>query len=122
MSDFSFEWLGLLIAGVLLALGGVWLDRWKKKRKLNRIFEDRYQHFDHLLARYNPYYKSLGMTGRQRFSHRVPAFMETKNFEYIDIQPEERMPLLISAAAVQVTYGLGNFQLDYFRTIYVIKD
>jgi hypothetical protein len=48
--------------------------------------------------------------------------MEGKNFEYIDIDREEIMPLLVSAAAVQLTFGLDHFQLDYFKTIYIIKD
>jgi Mlc titration factor MtfA (ptsG expression regulator) len=32
------------------------------------------------------------------------------------------MPLLISAAAVQLTFGLRNYMLDYFNTIYVLRD
>lgn len=45
--------------------------------------------------------------------------MEYKNFAYIDVQAEESMPLLISAAAIQLTYGLENFRLDYFNNIYI---
>jgi MtfA peptidase len=78
--------------------------------------------YDATLARYNPYYKSLPDAGRDRFLRRVLEFMQYKNFEYIDIGTEERMPLLISAAAVQLTYGLEEFHLDYFRNIYILKD
>ena len=48
--------------------------------------------------------------------------MGSKDFKYIDIQPEEMMPLLISGAAVQLTFGLNNYLLDYFKTIYVLRD
>ncbi|HXB92304.1 MAG TPA: zinc-dependent peptidase [Puia sp.] len=97
---------------------------WKrsKKKKIGRIFQDRHQDFDSILSRYNPYYKSLNAAGRDRFLRRVLEFMGSKNFQYIDIQSEESMPLLISAAAVQLTYGLDNFQLDYFTNIYILKD
>jgi len=32
------------------------------------------------------------------------------------------MPLLISSAAIQLTFGLENFLLDHFNTIYLLKD
>ena len=32
------------------------------------------------------------------------------------------MPLLISSAAIQLTFGLENYLLDHFTTIYVLKD
>ena len=93
-----------------------------KLQNVNRLFHDRQQDFDAILARYNPYYRSLNDAGRGRFLRRVLEFMEFKKFEYIDIEPDESMPLLISAAAVQLTYGLEHYQLDYFETIYVLKE
>lgn len=88
----------------------------------NRTFELKRDNFNTLLARNNPYYRSLSNTDRERFLRRVMLFMEAKEFKYIDIEPEETMPLLISAAAVQLTFGLEHFLLDHFRTIYIIKD
>ena len=32
------------------------------------------------------------------------------------------MPLLISAAAIQLTFGLEHFLLDHFKTIYILKE
>jgi Mlc titration factor MtfA (ptsG expression regulator) len=93
-----------------------------QNEKRGRIYASRYDDFDLLLARYNPYYRSLSDTGRQRFLKRVLLFMEAKKFEYIDLEPEESMPLLISAAAVQLTFGLEHFRLDYFRVIHILKD
>jgi Mlc titration factor MtfA (ptsG expression regulator) len=93
-----------------------------RMEKLNRIFTARHDSFNTLLSRYNPYYRSLNAPVRERFLHRVLVFMEVKKFEYIDIEPDESMPLLISAAAVQLTFGLEHFRLDYFRTIHILKD
>ncbi|HXB09326.1 MAG TPA: zinc-dependent peptidase [Puia sp.] len=98
-----------------------WLTRVQMEKR-RRLYATRRDDFDGLLARYNPYYRSLSNIGRERFLHRVLLFMEAKKFEYIDIEPEESMPLLVSAAAVQLTFGLGHFRMDYFRTIHILKD
>jgi Mlc titration factor MtfA (ptsG expression regulator) len=88
----------------------------------DKLLHSRHQDFDSLLAGYNPYYKSLTPEGRNRFLKRVLLFIDSKNFVYIDLQREESMPLLVSAAAVQLTFGLDHFRLGYFKTVYIIKD
>jgi Mlc titration factor MtfA (ptsG expression regulator) len=105
---------------VALLLGRI--RRWTGRIRTNKLLHSRHQDFDSLLAGYNPYYKSLTPEGRDRFLKRVLLFIDSKNFEYIDLQREERMPLLISAAAVQLTFGLDHFRLSYFKTVYIIKD
>jgi Mlc titration factor MtfA (ptsG expression regulator) len=122
MSYSATHMISWIAAGVILYGLGNRARRWVKKKKINQVYQDRHQDFDGILSRYNPYYKSLSNTGRDRFLRRVLEFMEFKKFEYIDIEAEESMPLLISAAAIQLTYGLEHFQLDYFRNIYIIKD
>lgn len=114
----------LLIYGGLLT--GLLLIRFflrrHQRRKLDAALQARHGDFDVLLARYNPYYKSLTSDGRDRFLKRVLQFIDGKDFVYVDLQREESMPLLISAAAIQLTFGLENFRLDYFRTIYIVRD
>lgn len=122
MPDEAVNMIGWVAAGLIIARLGYYGWVWAKKKKIGRVYQDRHQEFDNILSRYNPYYKSLNDQGRDRFLRRVLQFMEFKNFEYIDIQAEESMPLLISATAVQLTYGLENFQLDYFHNIYILKD
>ncbi|HEY8968596.1 MAG TPA: zinc-dependent peptidase [Puia sp.] len=114
--------IGLVIAVFVLARLGRWVIRWIRAAKVTRIYDDRHWEFDSILSQYNPYYKSLDDTVRDRFLRRVLNFMEAKEFEYIDIEQEERMPLLISAAAVQLTFGLENYHLDYFKTIYILRE
>lgn len=92
------------------------------KKKTNRLYADKQFVFDNILQGYNPYYKSLDARNRERFLKRVITFMETKEFRYVDLAGTEQMPLLISAAAVQLTFGLSHYLLDYFTTIYVLKD
>ncbi len=108
----------LLLAIILIRRGWIWY----RQRRIDQLLHTRQYDYDSLLTSYNPYYKSLSSEGRGRFLKRVLQFIDSKRFEYIDLEADERIPLLISASAVQLTYGLDHFQLDYFKTIYIIKD
>jgi Mlc titration factor MtfA (ptsG expression regulator) len=110
--------VAVLIASLLLAR----VRRRSGRIRMAKLLHTRHQDFDGILANYNPYYKSLTPEGRDRFLKRVLLFIDSKNFQYIDLQREERMPLLVAAAAVQLTFGLDHFRLSYFKTIYIIKD
>ncbi len=117
---------GLLVVALILAaiyLPGYW-KAWRR-RKLKRDalegLNSNYTRYDKWLDGYNTYYKSLDIQLRKRFLLRVMEFMESKKFEYVDVQADEKMPLLISAAAIQLTFGLDKYLLDFFDTIYVLK-
>jgi len=114
--------IALVIAAVIVVRIVHSVYMWVKKKKLTQVYQDKHKEYDSILAQYNPYYKSLGDAGRDRFLKRVLVFMEFKDFKYIDIEADERMPLLISSAAVQLTFGLESFLLDYFKTIYILRD
>jgi MtfA peptidase len=118
--------LDFFIIIILVATLLAWLITWfvgrAHRRKVSQFYEKRHQVFDNQLSQYNPYYKSLDRPGRDRFLRRVSEFMEDKDFQYIDVQREEIMPLLISSAAIQLTFGLDSYLLDHFTTIYLLKD
>jgi len=122
MSSGAANMIGFILLGVGLTRLFPHLWVWVKKQKIVRVYDERHNDFESLLCRYNPYFKSLDRLGRERFLRRVLLFMELKKFEYIDLEPQECMPLLVSATAVQLTFGLEHFLLDYFHTIYIIKD
>ncbi len=98
------------------------IQDWSRKQKLRRVFLSKSDDYDALLGRYNPYYKSLSKGGKDRFLARLLHFIEVKKFDYIDISPDESMPLLISATAIQLTFGLENYLLDHLGTIHILKD
>ena len=114
--------IGPIIIWVLICLGIQQIVGRFQRKRADNLFHARQGDADAVLSRYNPYYKSLLPEGRERFLRRVLQFIESKRFEYVDLQKEESMPLLISAAAIQLTFGLDHFQLDYFKTIYIIRD
>jgi len=114
--------IALVLAGFGLARLVLYLDKAGRKQRVTRAWADNQRAFDSILSQNNPYYRSLDGSLRDRFLRRVLTFMEYKEFKYVDVEPEERMPLLISAAAIQLTFGLENFLLDHFKTIYILKD
>lgn len=73
-----------------------------------------------LLKQKNPYFQNLSSGGRERFVDRVFKFMEDKNFigrEGLVVTDEIR--ILISASAVQLTFGLKDYTISHLHTINV---
>ncbi|MGV3767364.1 MAG: zinc-dependent peptidase [Chitinophagaceae bacterium] len=95
------------------------LIRRKKWRKDLRTNSRSYH--EHLLEHIH-YYRQLPLEEQVRFLKRVTVFMHAREFRYMNIEQQERMPILISAAAVQLTFGLNEFLLDHFKVIYVLKE
>lgn len=73
-----------------------------------------------LLKQKNSYFKNLSAGAQQRFVERLYKFMEDKYFvgrEGLVITDEIRV--LISAAAVQLTFGLKDYTISHLHTINV---
>jgi len=73
-----------------------------------------------LLKQKNTYFQNLSPAGQQRFVDRVFKFMEDKNFigrEGLVVTDEIRA--LISASAVQLTFGLKDYTISHLHTINV---
>jgi hypothetical protein len=64
--------------------------RWYQRNKIERILQARQEDYDSLLSHYNPYYKSLSSEGRDRFLKRLLVFIQSKRYEYIDLEAQER--------------------------------
>lgn len=73
-----------------------------------------------LLKQKNPYYSNLSESGQKKFEQRVFEFIQTKNFVgRQDLVITDEIRILISAAAVQLTFGLNNFLITNLHTINV---
>lgn len=75
-----------------------------------------------IVSRYLNYYNRLGLEDQRRFLFRTYLFQHSKNFHYIEVEPSAEMPILVSAAAVQLTFGLEKFKLNYFDDIFILRD
>ncbi|HLY70850.1 MAG TPA: zinc-dependent peptidase [Puia sp.] len=68
------------------------------------------------------YYNRLGLEDQRKFLFRTYLFKKSKRFHYIEVQESTQMPILVSAVAVQLTFGLDKFMLDYFGDIFILRD
>lgn len=91
------------------------------EKRIPKTYENKWVTYKNWLQYYNPYYRRLPENQKERFLIRTLEFMASKKFHFKDLEEEEKMPLLISAAAVQLTFGLKEFRLDYFKNIYVLS-
>jgi hypothetical protein len=64
-----------------------------------------------------PYYRSLKSGLQRRFRYRLQLFMQGKKFIIREERGKREMPVLISAAAIQITFGLPYFRLPFYRYI-----
>jgi len=68
------------------------------------------------------YFNELPKHLKYRFVSRTHAFKEAKKFHFIGLERNDDTAILVSASAVQVTFGLKNYLLEHFKDIYVLAD
>jgi Mlc titration factor MtfA (ptsG expression regulator) len=75
-----------------------------------------------ILSRRSPYFNSLNKLQQDKFTERLDAFMKTKTFKTHDTRGFREMPVLISAAAIQVSFGLEEYLLPQFEFIHIYPE
>ncbi|UEG50069.1 zinc-dependent peptidase [Ferruginibacter lapsinanis] len=70
-----------------------------------------------VLFKHFPFYNSLDGFEKDKFINRLEKFIESKIFIIHDESGFREMPILISASAIQLTFGLEKYLLPYFDTI-----
>jgi Mlc titration factor MtfA (ptsG expression regulator) len=66
-----------------------------------------------------PYFKSLSFSGQGVFIERLLHFMADKTFKIHDEKGFKEMPVLVSAAAIQLSFGLKRYLLPHFKYIHI---
>lgn len=94
--------------------------RMRRKRAADKAMENGLI-YDGWLSKYNPYYNSLSPELKERFLLRTIEFAQAKEFRFHAMVEEDYMLILLSGAAIQLTFGLQNYLLDYFPVIHVIR-
>ncbi len=70
-----------------------------------------------------PYYRGLSEEGKKKFVNRLFVFMNNKEFAGMHgLMVTEEMKVLISATAVQLTFGLTKYKLSNLETIVIFPD
>jgi MtfA peptidase len=75
-----------------------------------------------LISRVFPYFDKLNDANKQRFLKRVYNFRKAKSFHFHGLKPSEEIAILVSAAAVQVSFGLKRYRFSFFTSIYILSD
>src|SRR5438045_1601345 len=78
--------------------------------------------YSSIISSYIPYFNELSDTGKKRFLERTIHFRNLKKFNYVGMEEKKEVPILISAAAVQITFGFDKYELPFFKNIYVTPD
>jgi MtfA peptidase len=87
-----------------------------------RKFVESETFYHSVISKYIRYYNRLSLEDQRRFLFRAFLFRKARRFHYIEVKENAEMPILISAVAVQLTFGLDKYMLNYFNDIYVLKD
>jgi len=69
-----------------------------------------------------PYYTAISDENKERFIHRIKNFIADKIFYIHDDSGYKEMPILISASAIQLTFGYKKYLLPYFKNIHVFPE
>lgn len=83
---------------------------------------DKIRFYHTTIGQYMSYYNKLPDSGKLRFLKRVHYFKNNKQFHYLNMEAKPEMPVLVSAAAVQLTFGLRSYLLPFFKNIYLTAD
>ena len=79
--------------------------------------------YHELLSKHNDYFRNLSPAGKKKFVKRLHTFRHKKTFVGKNgLIIESSHEILISSAAIQITFGLENYVLNKFHQIMVFPD
>jgi Mlc titration factor MtfA (ptsG expression regulator) len=68
-----------------------------------------------ICEKYNPYFNKLTEAKKQVFISRIESFLIYKDFYIVSDAPYREMPVLMAAAAIQISFGLQEFHFPHFK-------
>jgi MtfA peptidase len=86
------------------------------------------EQYERVLSKYSPYYCKLAPELKEKFLLRTKEFCRSKTFLVRSKDPFIEMPVMLSAAAVQLTFGMDDYLLPHYQYIrifpkeYIAKD
>jgi Mlc titration factor MtfA (ptsG expression regulator) len=86
------------------------------------IPDDLAGNYSAVISRVIPYFSQLNEANKKKFLNRVYNFRKIKSFHFHTVEPAEEIAILVSAAAVQVSFGLRYYHLPFFTDIYILPD
>lgn len=86
------------------------------------VDESQFNNYSFIIGSVFSFFNDLSHENKVRFVNRVHHFKNTKKFHYIGLEEKDDISTLVSASSIQVTFGLKNYLLTYFKDIYVLAD
>lgn len=86
------------------------------------VSDEIYNNYSFVIGSLFTYFNDLSQDYKQRFVKRVHQFKSNKKFHFVGLENNEDMAILVSASAIQVTFGLKNYLLSHFKDIYILAD
>lgn len=77
---------------------------------------------DRILKKRFPYYRHLAEELQLRFLIRLQDFMKRKHFIIKNNEGVKEMPVLVSAAAIQLTFGLASYLFPFYKYIRIYPE
>lgn len=72
-----------------------------------------------VLTKRFPYFNQLTSYDQEKFLERLQKFISIKTFVIHDSSGFREMPILLSASAIQLSFGLQEYLLPFFRFIHI---
>ena len=116
-------YISLFVVGIILGYSPIveWFEKLQVKRQFkNFLSQETFYHT--IISTHLRFYNRLSLEDQRKFLFRTYLFRKAKRFHYIEVTENAEMPLLVSAVAVQLTFGLEKFMLNFFRDIFILKD
>src|SRR5215471_16596051 len=86
------------------------------------VSEEIFNSYSFVIGSLFTYFNELPAEEKIRFVQRVHHFRTSKKFHFIGMEENRDVSTLVSASAVQVTFGLKNYLLAHFENIYILAD
>jgi len=86
------------------------------------ISDELFSHYSFVIGSLFSYFNDLPHESKVKFVKRVHQFKSSKKFHFVGVENKDDIAILVSASAVQVTFGLKNYMMSYFKDIYILAD
>ena len=86
------------------------------------IDENTFKNYSFVIGSLFTYFNDLPPEAKARFVKRTHQFVNNKRFHFIGLEKNQDIAILVSSSAIQVTFGLKDYKLSYFKDIYVLAD
>jgi len=112
----------LVVFGIIVLQGPVLkCYNYLYEKRQYKLFLGQETFYHAIVSQHLKYYNRLSNDNQHKFLFRTYLFKKAKKFHYIEVEECAEMPILISATAVQLTFGLDKYLFNFFRDIYVLK-